>query len=134
MSECAFPFEGNGNHLCIVEKGFPFRLNVPSRLKGMETLCYLYIAYPVKQRLNVPSRLKGMETLKSDPERVKKSGSECAFPFEGNGNILPWLWAGWRRQYLFGYTFPFEGNGNDKTIYTSLIPPVFGYTFPFEGN
>ena len=41
----------------------PLRLNVPSRLKGMETFLNLLIFLQYLQGLNVRSRLKGMETM-----------------------------------------------------------------------
>ena len=34
--------------------------------------------------LNVPSRLKGIETHGSHGRRCDMRSSECAFPFEGN--------------------------------------------------
>ena len=37
--------------------------------------------------LNVPSRLKGMETCFRSNSALDSKGSECAFPFEGNGNL-----------------------------------------------
>ena len=117
-SKCAFPFEGNGNLIRsgLLEKE-RHRLNVPSRLKGIETYI-LEMLKPCHQRLrclNVPSRLKGIETyplkcLLSDylslnvPSRLKgietrtvtiirffPKKSKCAFPFEGNGNLHHWV-------------------------------------------
>ena len=63
-SECAFPFEGNGNSasaLAAVSRGSPLSLNVPSRLKGIETRGFFWLHHAL-------------------------FSSECAFPFEGNRN------------------------------------------------
>ena len=64
QSECAFPLEGNGNRTVKKQKRRPIQcLNVPSRLKGMETQLYQSKLYrQVFSSLPVPSRLKGMET------------------------------------------------------------------------
>ena len=59
-------------------------LNVPSRLKGIETLLRP-LSHIRGACLNVPSRLKGIETLSNDIIQTSYlSSSECAFPFEGN--------------------------------------------------
>ena len=65
------------------------RLNVPSRLKGIETRIITGSEAELPDDavgLNVPSRLKGIETCTTrcgiKLQRVHES--ECAFPFEGN--------------------------------------------------
>ena len=60
-------------------------LPVPSRLKGMETI-HKFCAHDCVSSLPVPSRLKGIETLTMHVALVIFTSSDCAFPFEGNGN------------------------------------------------
>ena len=67
-SECAFPFEGNWNPALYKHSAANiYRLNVPSRLKGIETYILALLFQVISLGLNVPSRLKGIETLKQHP-------------------------------------------------------------------
>ena len=92
-SEWAFPFEGNWNllslYICMSSPNLHDPLNEPSRLKGMETQCECSSCFSFRIRLNVPSRFEGNGNASptTTPLRVKVDRSECAFPFEGNGNI-----------------------------------------------
>ena len=136
-SECAFPFEGNGNptiHLMIplMTTG----LNVPSRLKGMETILGIILrwratsvsecAFPFEGNgnpavrktttiavigLTVPSRLKGIETIHLISRKSSHLTSDCAFPFEGNRNVHHWYPQAYSVYSLpSDCAFPFEGN------------------------
>ena len=65
VSKCAFPFEGNGNPIAMSISGDHTCLNVPSRLKGMETIIIKNFQWRTLFSLNVLSRLKGGVHLSS---------------------------------------------------------------------
>ena len=157
QSECVFPFEGNWNFLSITAPAIIPGLNVPSRLKGIETHQFVprtalpdwsECAFPFEgnwnldtagacvnliSSLNVPSRLKGIETWLMVNDISTQSMSECAFPFEGN-----WNWVEHRsvkRPFKSECAFPFEGNWNISVCIELLkVMPKSECAFPFEGN
>ena len=126
-------------HLALNNSGLArfCSLDMPSRLKGIETRCaethpYRLIALDMPSRLKVietqvenrsfkfnppqtldmPSRLKGIETsLYSLGRILAYANFGYAFPFEGNWNTLQAFWRDIRKRG-FGYAFPFEGNWN----------------------
>ena len=135
----AFPFEGNWNTSTMYCPPFPssFSLDMPSRLKGIETRCrrcyradnvWLWICFPVWREL------KPLCGISVPPDHRRNFG--YAFPFEGNWNSSRAFMTA--KATLFGYAFPFEGNWNATTSAKPLIidwkKSDFGYAFPFEGN
>ena len=58
--------------------------DVPSRLKGIETMSRIRTRGRLFPRSDVPSRLKGIETLIPAQFSDKIGLFRCAFPFEGN--------------------------------------------------
>ena len=117
-----FPFEGNWN--CRTGAIDPHRLpasssDIPSRLKGIETIPYGSRYRRWRERSDIPSRLKGIETDRSDrcpfssvcsdiPSRLKGIETICSFIFLISSDNS------------FRYTFPFEGNWNSET--SSRLP------------
>ena len=136
LFKCAFPFEGNWNVKAAVNSvrkrvkfkcAFPFEgnWNCQNPLHGAGVV-----------RLNVLSRLKGIETRPSLCSLLWHEPFKCAFPFEGNWNTMAASSVSCASSKAFKCAFPFEGNWNSSPwgLQPPLVRPQFKCAFPFEGN